>query len=224
MTSASVGIGRRARSAILAIVGLLIAIGIPELLVGLNHGAAIPAAPSGFAVHEAPWWILIAIVLAWGRLVEMKPSSSLGLRRPTWKSVAIAIAAAIVMLAITLVCYSVVFPALRLAVPAGAQQSILRLPFAERLEIVVRAAVCEEIIYRGYTISRVASLTGSRVLAVIASIAAFSAAHLSYWGPAQLIPVAIIGLVLALLWLWRRDLPCNMIAHFLTDGTGFLLR
>ncbi|MGH7012147.1 MAG: lysostaphin resistance A-like protein [Caulobacteraceae bacterium] len=224
MTTASMRIGGRGRGAIVAIVGLVIAIGIPELLVGLNHGAAIPADPSGFAVHEAPWWILIAAVLAWGRLIEAKPSASLGLVRPTWKSLAIAIPAAIVMLAVMAVCTAVIFPALQLHFNGGAAGGILRLPFGERLEIVVRAAVCEEIIYRGYTISRVAGLTGSRILAVIVSIAAFSAAHFSYWGPAQLIPVAAVGLVLALLWLWRRDLPCNMIAHFLTDGAGFLLR
>jgi hypothetical protein len=25
-----------------------------------------------------------------------------------------------------------------------------------------------------------------------------------------------------LLYVWRRDTPCNMIAHFLADGAGFL--
>ncbi|MHB8529120.1 MAG: CPBP family glutamic-type intramembrane protease, partial [Caulobacteraceae bacterium] len=63
--------------------------------------------------------------------------------------------------------------------------------------------------------------TGSRTAGMAASVAAFTAAHFSYWGAAQLIPVALGGLVLALLYLWRRDLACNMITHFLTDGSGF---
>ena len=31
------------------------------------------------------------------------------------------------------------------------------------------------------------------------------------------------GIVLTGLYLWRRDLAANMIAHLLTDAVGFLL-
>ena len=31
-------------------------------------------------------------------------------------------------------------------------------------------------------------------------------------------------MILALLYVGRRDLPSNILAHFLTDGAGFLLR
>jgi hypothetical protein len=27
-----------------------------------------------------------------------------------------------------------------------------------------------------------------------------------------------------LLYLWRRDIGCNMLAHFITDGIGLLVR
>jgi hypothetical protein len=30
------------------------------------------------------------------------------------------------------------------------------------------------------------------------------------------------ALVFALLYVWRRDLPSNMLAHFLADAAGFL--
>jgi membrane protease YdiL (CAAX protease family) len=40
----------------------------------------------------------------------------------------------------------------------------------------------------------------------------------------QLLLVAPAGLVLALLYLWRRDIGCNMLAHFITDGIGLLVR
>ena len=62
------------------------------------------------------------------------------------------------------------------------------------------------------------------MIAAAIAWAAFTVAHLSYWGWAQLIVAGFAGLVLTALYLWRRDLPCNMLAHFLTDGVGFLLR
>jgi membrane protease YdiL (CAAX protease family) len=70
----------------------------------------------------------------------------------------------------------------------------------------------------------VKQLTGSMALAILVSVAAFTYAHLAGWGWVHLIPVAVSGLVFALLYAWRRDLPCNMLGHFMADGAGFLTR
>ena len=51
--------------------------------------------------------------------------------------------------------------------------------------LVLRAAVTEEILFRGYLIEKVRQVSGSRVLAVIVSVAAFTYAHLGGWGPVQ---------------------------------------
>ena len=88
---------------------------------------------------------------------------------------------------------------------------------------VIRAGVVEEIIFRGLAIERLAALTGSRAMAAIVSGAAFIAVHISGWGYAQLIVVAFGTVIMTVLYLWRRDLGSNMIAHTLTDFVGFLL-
>ena len=41
-------------------------------------------------------------------------------------------------------------------------------------------------------------------------------------GPVHLIAVGGGGFVFALLYIWRKDLPSNMIAHFLADAVGLL--
>jgi hypothetical protein len=87
----------------------------------------------------------------------------------------------------------------------------------------VRAAVHEELFYRGFAIERLAEITGLLWLAGLISVVAFTYAHLSYWGWAHLIVAGYGGLVLTVMYLWRRDLASNMIAHFLTDAVGFLL-
>jgi membrane protease YdiL (CAAX protease family) len=91
------------------------------------------------------------------------------------------------------------------------------------LALVTRAAIAEELLFRGYPISRLEELSGSRVLAAVVSWAGFTYAHLSYWGAAQLIVAGWGGLILTLLFLWRRNLWTNILAHWLTDAAGFLL-
>jgi len=108
---------------------------------------------------------------------------------------------------------------------AGRERSlILARPFWFRLLMVLRAAVVEEILFRGYIIEKVRQMTKSTWLAVLVSVAAFTVAHLNGWGAVQLIPVFGSGVVFALLYVWKRDLPSNMIAHFIIDAIGFLLR
>ena len=85
-----------------------------------------------------------------------------------------------------------------------------------------RNGVAEEILYRGYPIERVQELTGYKWLAFLISVLAFTLAHLSSWEAAQLIVVGFGAVILALLYLWRRDLICNMVAHFLVDLVGFV--
>jgi uncharacterized protein len=119
--------------------------------------------------------------------------------------------------------YLVLFPMLHLSENAAAMASIAHLaPWLNAL-IIARAAVFEEVFYRGFTIERITELTHLRWLAAVVSLATFTYAHLSYWGWSHLIVAGFGGLVLTGLYLWRRDLASNMIAHFLTDGIGFLL-
>ncbi|MDQ2859407.1 MAG: CPBP family intramembrane metalloprotease [Pseudomonadota bacterium] len=210
-----------ARLVALTAIGLVIAIGVPELNLGKR------LAPGGdlasLLIHEAVWWALVAVVLAYVLAIERRPLSSLGIKTPTWKTFVYAVPVGILVVAIILVSYTAIFPALGLKVNAGAMAKIMATPLWHRFLLVTRAAVAEEIIFRAYPIERVTGLTGSRAAGVAFSVAAFTLAHLSYWGWAQLIPVAGGGLVFALFYLWRRDVVSNMIAHFIADGSGFLL-
>lgn len=175
-------------------------------------GQALPS----LLIRELLWWIYTAIILAWLRFGEGLPLASIGLRRPTWKSFGFALLAAFVSIAIMGVQFSVVIPKLHLDASAilAQQRTILALPYWFRVLLVLRAGVVEEILFRGYLIEKVRQLTGSIVAAVALSVIAFAFAHLSGWGWVQLMPVATIGLLFALLYAWRRDLPskCSAIS------------
>ncbi len=88
--------------------------------------------------------------------------------------------------------------------------------------LVATVAFAEETIFRGYLILRLRALTESPAAAVVISVAVFSLGH-GYEGSAGLITVAFLGLVFALVFLWRRSLVAAMIMHFLQDFLGIVL-
>ena len=208
----------------LALCGLVAAVVLPLLPIGrwIAPGDSIPALLS----REAIWWLYATAVLLWLGLVEQLPISSIGLRRPTWKSLVFAVLGAVALVFVFAIHFGVIVRIFHLDAAAAMEQQriILSRPYWYRVILVLRAAVVEEILFRGYIIEKVRQLTGSGSLAIALSVLAFTCAHFAGWGLVHLIPVFCSAIILALLYVWRRDLPSNMLAHFLTDGAGFLLR
>lgn len=83
--------------------------------------------------------------------------------------------------------------------------------------MVTVAAAAEETIFRGYLISRFHAITGRVVPAVIISTAIFTLGHISYEDSGKLIYVGIMGLILAIVYVWRKSLIAPMVIHLLQD-------
>lgn len=171
---------------------------------------------------EGAFWLMAVVIVVWVVRVERRPPASIGLSRPTWRSVGWGAAAAVAIVAGLAVVYAVVLPALQAdgQAPMG---DLAQAPTWLSLLIVVRAAVFEELCYRGFAIERLGELLGSRRVAAGLSLAVFSLVHLYGWNWQHLVVVVYAGSVLTALYLWRRDLVACMIAHLLTDLTGVLL-
>jgi membrane protease YdiL (CAAX protease family) len=203
--------------------GLLVTLVVTQLPIGrwVAPGAALPA----MLAREGIWWLYIIALLFWLCDEEGLPISSIGLRRPMGKTFLLALFAAVLLFLVFVVQYTVIIPVFHLNADQAAAERLkmLATPFWYRVLVVLRAAVCEEIIFRGYIIEKVRQLTGSWSLAFVISVVAFTAVHLSKWGAVHLIPVAGGAVILALFYIWKRDLPANMIGHFIIDGIGFLL-
>jgi uncharacterized protein len=205
-----------ARSAGAAALLVILSLPIPGWLV---HGESLSAQ----AWRELVFWALTLVLLAYVLLVERRPLSSIGLKRPNWKTAAFGALGAIVMVGGMAFIYLVVYPALGLSPSEPGMAAVTALPFWLRVMIVVRAAVFEEIYFRGFAIERLTDILGSRWGAAAISFVAFTAEHLGYWGWAHLMIAGFGGIILTGLYLWRRDLGANIIAHLLTDAVGFLL-
>jgi uncharacterized protein len=190
---------------------------IPNWLV---HGDSI----GRLVTREGIYWAFTLAVLLWLTLAERLPLKSIGFLRPSWKGVGIGILIGIAITAIMVVQFAVIVPLFHLSTVAilARKQAIMSTPYWYRILLVLRAAVTEEILFRGYLIEKIRQLSRSTALAVVVSVATFTFAHLGGWGPVQLISVSGAALVLALVYVWRHDLPSNMLAHFLADAAGFL--
>ena len=203
------------------IIGLLLTLGVGLLPLGL--WGRTYSGLGRLLGNEVLWWIAVAVVLLYVAFFERRSFATIGFRRPRAFDIVLAVIAGILMVAGIVALYQVVFPLLHLKMNVAQMTYLLRTPFWYRFILVTRAAVAEELLFRGYPIERLAELTGSLVLAAIISVAAFTYAHLASWGWAQLIVAAYGGVVLTILFLWRRNLWANMLAHWIADGAGFLL-
>jgi membrane protease YdiL (CAAX protease family) len=88
--------------------------------------------------------------------------------------------------------------------------------------LVIVVAVVEETIFRGYLILRFKAVTGRTVIAVLLSSAIFALGH-GYEGAAGMISIFFLGIIFAVVYLWRKSLVAAMVMHFLIDFSSIIL-
>jgi membrane protease YdiL (CAAX protease family) len=215
------------RAGLATYVGLFCALGIPLLVLPTRLIPSLLHVSLTVWQGEALVWTLTAIVLGVLLLGERLPLSAIGLRWPTWQTLFWGVAGAIavrIFATLALIAYAQVSGIPLAKSFAGNFDIILKLgslPLATLMLLALRAAVTEEILFRGYGIERLSAVTGNRYLAAPVSLAIFTIAHLGVWTLNYAVVVLPAGLVLTVQYLWRRDLTANIIAHFITDATGF---
>lgn len=88
--------------------------------------------------------------------------------------------------------------------------------------LVAVVAIAEETIFRGYLILRLRAVTRSTTAAVVLSCLVFASGHL-YEGGTGVVAVGVMGIVFALVYLWRKSLVAPIVMHFLQDLLGLVL-
>ena len=213
----------RKRKWLVTLVGLALALGVACLPIG---DWDYEFAGIGHLIgNEAIWWIYIAAVLLYVRKIERRLLSSIGFRTPGISNIALGACAGLLITAVLGAMYFVVLPALHLNDSMASTSNagaLMATPFWWRFISTIRAAVTEEVLFRGYAMERIEELSGSRTIAVVVSCVIFTLAHVSSWGWSHELFVAVGGLAFSLLYLWRRNLWVNIIAHFIVDAVSVL--
>ena len=167
------------------------------------------------------WWVFIAMALLIVVRIERLPLASVGWHTPGFAAVGWGGGLFVVAFVIAGLTAALLMPAFGFSQDAARALKVTALPLSLQLGIFATAAVVEELVCRGLVISRLAPLCPP--FAMVVSVAIFALPHVFSWRPAQLIFVLPLGLVFALFFLWRRDLPACILAHFLVDAAGFLM-
>jgi CAAX protease family protein len=89
--------------------------------------------------------------------------------------------------------------------------------------LVMVVAFAEETMFRGYLLLRFRAVTRNVGMAVLLSSVIFALGH-GYEGAAGLMIVFFLGVVFAVVYLWRGSLVAPMVMHFLQDFIGIVLR
>lgn len=202
-----------------AAVGVVLALGFFSLPIGswIHDDAGL----ANHVSYELVIWAWVVAMLLYVVRVERRPLSSIGFRAVGLKDGIIAILAGILILAGLALMFLVVFPALHWTENSQIA-SLSALPYWLNVLIVVRAAVSEEILFRGYPMERLEELTGSRAVAGVVTCTVFTLDHISFWGWHHIFIAGLAGVALTFLYLWRRNVWVNMIAHFIVDASAFL--
>lgn len=88
--------------------------------------------------------------------------------------------------------------------------------------LVIVVACAEETIFRGYLLLRLRELTRSTTAAVVIASLLFASGH-TYEGVGGVIAVGLMGVVFALVYVWRKSLVAPVVMHFVQDFLGLVI-
>lgn len=204
---------------IYAVIGVLIALGWPfavRLFVS-GTGSRLTSIRDDFRTMVVEWSVVALLAAIAFGLQRLRPRSFC-LKGLGWLDLLIALGG---LLAALLLSGAV---SIHVAAPKFDLHQIASVPLAIRICLVLTAAICEEFIYRGFAIEELGMLAGSRWFGAIVSLALFSLGHVGVYGfsTALLIP-ATVGLVITLLYMFRKNLVVCMLVHAGMDGLFLIL-
>ena len=204
--------------------GLAIALILPMVLSFIKLPLA-DGSLTGAIWKELMFWALFALLYINIRFGERESFGALGFRPPTWKTSGLALLICVTVFLTTIFYQLIIVKVLHIKqAPELKTEMIHHYPAWLKLIITVRAGVIEETFYRAYAISRLRQITKRTWLAAIISVVVFAAAHYSYGSINHVLGALVIGIVLTIWYLRKRNLTANMVAHSLYDFILLMLR
>jgi membrane protease YdiL (CAAX protease family) len=183
----------------------------------VNYAWPTPTVTSAL-IKEAGMWLVAVVLVVIIRVGEGLPLTSIGLGTARWgKSILWGL-----LLGVGCLLVAGGLVALTGYTSGESGKAMGQLPVWLVSLIVLRAGVVEELCYRGYAIERLHAFGLPRGLAAGVPLLIFGAGH---WtgGWANIVIALVLGGILALFFIWRRDLVANMIGHWFVDFIGNVL-
>jgi membrane protease YdiL (CAAX protease family) len=175
------------------------------------------------------FWIALILALGIAHYGEGYSLATFGFRRSekTLRARLIewifAVLAAMVV-AVVLISFSGFIRSLLTDEPAPALDIVLTLPVWVLIPAWITGSFTEEVLFRSYSIERLTQITGRSWLAGLITLLAFTLFHWLTWDWIHVLTMVFPGgLLLTLLYLWRRSLAFVVIVHGIVNAPLLLL-
>jgi len=203
-------------SPIYTLVGFVVALGFPFLFI--FFGKSFFSSSSTLFINELMQWAIAGFLIFMVRQIQKQPLSSLGFQAFNFKTVLWALLCLVgIFVAGGLSALLIKLMGLESNQTLKTISKLASFPIWAKFLIALRAGVVEEIIFRGFAIESLTRILKNRWVAASISLVLFTLIHLQGWGLTHLISVGLVGAVITLFYLWKRNLWITIIAHFLVD-------
>jgi membrane protease YdiL (CAAX protease family) len=202
--------------------GLVVALGGPSLAVAAKQAGYFGHADEATILNWFALWgaaLLTMLVLV---VLERQPLAAMGFGRFTWVSLAFGIGLGVVVIMMFPLSMQIL-KAANIPYPQSNLTAFATTPLWLRLGTWLTAGFAEEILFRGYPISRLKAATGSTAIAAIIPFAVFVVLHAPSWGVAHLLFVSMAAIAFTLAFLWRGDLWTNIVGHLAVDAVPLII-
>jgi len=162
-------------------------------------------------------WLIVIFLLALILFLEHQTLSSIGIKKMSKRDVFWGVLGFLVGSACFLITTPIISALNLTASNSGAAQIISTVPFSLRVAMVLTAGITEEIIFRGYMIERLNTLTGHIGVSAIISYIVFVMFHIPFWGLGGAIQIGTWSIVITVLYMRRKNLTACILMHILTD-------
>jgi membrane protease YdiL (CAAX protease family) len=203
--------------------GLAVAWGGTLLIGPVERLFGAPDALSTNVIGQVLFWSIAGCVIAIVWFWERESLRSLWLKPLRWQSIAWG-------LALTAVNWTLLFPVgefiRRTAGLPGFEMGmtpVIAMPLWYRIWAVLGAGILEELLFRGYTVTRLTMLIGRPWMAAAIAVLGFALIHVPHWGWGFAVGGLFGGAVAMAFFLWRRDLVAMMVFHTITDAAGLII-
>ena len=187
------------------------------------RGLGDPSRLAMALVGQALFWALAVAVVAIIRFWEKQPLRSLWLQQFRWQSIAWG-------LLLVAAYYTILWPfgdwvrrSAGLPGFGAGMDQVIRFPVSYRMVAVVGAGVAEEILFRGFSVTRLAMLTRRIWLAALITLVGFCLLHVPVWGWGFALGGLVSGAAVMAFFVWRKDLLAMMVFHVSTDAIGLIV-
>jgi membrane protease YdiL (CAAX protease family) len=175
------------------------------------------------------FWIALLLALSIAHFAEGYPLAAFGFQRSQKTLRArllewIGAVLAAVMTAAVIITFSNFVRGLFTDQPAPVLNVTRILPAWVMIPAWITGSFTEEVLFRSYSIERLAQIVGRRWLAGLITLVAFALLHLLTWDWIHVLTAVLPGsILLTLLYLWRRSLAFVVIVHAVINAPLLLL-